>query len=88
MDASATEYMGGALVIFVTMSMPALLVAMAVGLIVAILQAATQIQDQSLPQTLKLIAVVAVFGLMSSALVAPLVGYADSLFLEFPALTR
>lgn len=88
MDASVTEYMSGALVIFVTMSMPALLAAMVTGLIIAVLQAATQIQDQSLPQTLKLIVVVAVFGLMSSALISPLVSYTSTIFTDFPLIVR
>ena len=88
MDASVTQYLSSALIIFVLMSLPARGAAMVVGLVVAVLQAATQIQDQSLPQTLKLMVVVAVFGLMSSALIAPLVSYAETLFTDFPMILR
>ena len=57
------------------------------GLIVGILQAATQIQDQTLPQTVKLLVVVAVLGLLSPLLAGPLIDHARRLFTEFPALT-
>lgn len=69
-------------------TMPPLLVAMIAGLIIAILQAATQIQDQTLPLTVKIIAVsltMAAFGVM---LTNPLIEFSRGVFLNFPALAR
>lgn len=70
------------------MSLPPLLGAMAVGLIVGILQAVTQVQDQSLPMTFKLLAVILVLTLGGPVLVVPLVRQASQLFDGFPTMTR
>ena len=88
MSGSVIASLTGALQIFVLMSLPVLGAAMVVGVLVAVLQAATQIQDQSLPQTLKLMVVVGVFAVLSGALIGPLVAYADTLFSEFPTMVR
>jgi type III secretion protein S len=69
-------------------TLPPLLVAMVAGLVIAILQAATQIQDQTLPLTVKIIAVsltMAVFGVL---LTNPLIEFSRSLFQQFPVLAR
>ncbi|MEM7620383.1 MAG: flagellar biosynthetic protein FliQ [Pseudomonadota bacterium] len=63
---------------------PPLLLATILGLCVSILQTITQIQDQSLPQTVKIIAIVSVFIFMGSSLTAPLYNSADLIFREFP----
>ena len=54
--------------------------ALAVGLLVGILQAVTQVQDQSLPMTAKLLLVVAVLALAGPVLAGPLVRQAERLF--------
>jgi type III secretion protein S len=69
-------------------SVPPLVVAMAVGLIIAILQAATQIQDQTLPLTVKVLAVGFTLSLFGAALTTPLVQNSMRIFDEFPAITR
>jgi type III secretion protein S len=86
-EASILSHMSTALMLFLTISLPPLIVALVCGLIVGILQAATQIQDQTLPQTAKLLAVVAVFVFLSPLLASPLLEHARRLFTDFPALT-
>jgi len=70
------------------MSLPPLLGAMAVGLVIGILQAVTQIQDQSLPIAFKLLAVILIVVLAGPLLVAPLVRQSGQLFDSFPTMTR
>lgn len=70
------------------MAMPPLLGAMAVGLAVGILQAVTQVQDQSLPMTAKLVLVVVVLVLAGPVLATPLVRQAERLFDSFNTLAR
>lgn len=60
--------------------LPLLLTAAAVGLIVAIFQGATQINDQSLPLTLKIAATAAVVALFGTALAEPLFSFAEQAF--------
>ena len=67
---------------------PPLIVAAAVGFVVALFQGVTQIQDQSLPLTLKILAVAAVFLLFGSALASPVFVLADEAFRIFPTATR
>jgi type III secretion protein S len=70
------------------MSLPPLVGAMVVGLTVGILQAVTQVQDQSLPVVFKLLIVIAVIAFAGPRLVTPLVQQAVQLFDSFPMLTR
>ncbi|AZO07402.1 MULTISPECIES: EscS/YscS/HrcS family type III secretion system export apparatus protein [unclassified Mesorhizobium] len=87
-----TEYsiitlMSQSLVVFMIWILPPLIASVVVGLVIGILQAATQIQDESLPLTVKLLVVVAVIGLFAPVLSAPLIELADQIFTEFPAMT-
>jgi type III secretion protein S len=70
------------------MSLPPLVGAMVVGLTVGILQAVTQVQDQSLPVVFKLLTVIAVIAFAGPLLVVPLVQQSVQLFDSFPMLTR
>ena len=70
------------------MSLPPLVGAMAVGLTVGILQAVTQVQDQSLPVVFKLLTVIAIIAFGGPLLVMPLVQQSVQLFDTFPMLTR
>lgn len=65
-----------------------LLAAMAVGLVVGILQAVTQVQDQSLPMTFKLLTVILLLLFGGSLLAVPLEREATEVFDSFPTLTR
>lgn len=72
-----------ALLMILILSAPPILVSMTVGLFVAILQAATQIQEQTLSFTVKLIAVVLILVLAGSWLGSQIMQFASSIFLNF-----
>jgi type III secretion protein S len=86
-ETSILSHMSTSLMLFMTLALPPLGAALIGGLVIGIVQAATQIQDQTLPLTVKLLIVVTVMGLFSPMLVGPLVEYAKQIFTEFPALT-
>jgi type III secretion protein S len=87
-EASIIDYFVKTLTVVMVFSLPPLIVAMVVGLIVSVLQAATQIQDQTLPLTIKLVAVVATLAMFGAVLAAPLVQYTNQVLADFPGLTR
>jgi type III secretion protein S len=74
--------------IVLLLALPPLLAAMTVGLIVGILQAVTQVQDQSLPVAIKLLVVIVILMFAGALLVQPLVRQSALLFDSFPAMTR
>ena len=76
------------LLLVLYLSAPVLGVAATVGLIVGLLQAVTQIQDQSLPQTLKLAAILITIILLGSTLSAALIRETRSVLDIFPAIAR
>jgi type III secretion protein S len=76
------------LLLVLYLSAPVLGVAAAVGLIVGLLQAVTQIQDQSLPQTLKLVAILLTIGLLGPLLATSLVHATRDIFDEFPVIAQ
>ncbi|OKO79005.1 translocation protein [Bradyrhizobium sp. NAS80.1] len=86
-EASILAHLSRSLVLFMIWVLPPLLAALVAGLGVGIIQAATQLQDQTLPLTVKLLVVVAVLVLFSPVLSAPLIEQAQQIFAEFPALT-
>jgi flagellar biosynthetic protein FliQ len=67
-------------------SAPLLLVALAVGLLVSIFQAATQINETTLSFIPKLLAVFLTLGLAGSWMLAQLTDYTRQLFTNLPAL--
>ncbi len=60
-----------------------LAVATGVGLIISFLQAVTQIQDQTLAQTVKIVAIGVTFLMMGSALTSPLLEASHTVFATF-----
>jgi type III secretion protein S len=74
-DASYT-----ALMLVLILSLPAVLASATVGLLVAIAQAVTQIQDQGVAQALKLIAVFITLALSSKWIATSIYHAADRLF--------
>jgi type III secretion protein S len=59
-NALVIDHLSRTLMLVLYLSAPPLVVATAVGLIVGLLQAVTQIQDQTLPRALKLVAILVV----------------------------
>ena len=74
------------LLLVLLLSAPPLLASMAVGLIVGVAQAATQIQDQALGFVPKLVVVLLVLAAMGPLLGAQLVRFTESLLLASPAI--
>jgi flagellar biosynthetic protein FliQ len=74
------------LLLVLLLSAPPLLASMAVGLVVGVVQAATQIQDQTLAFVPKLVIVMIVLGAMGPLLGAQLVRFTTALLLAIPTL--
>lgn len=72
-----------ALLLILILSAPPILISMALGLLVAIFQAATQIQEQTLSFTVKLIAVILTIMLMGGFLSSQIVSFANVIFSNF-----
>lgn len=83
-----TVKVNDALMTVLVLSGPALVAAVAVGLVVGILQAVTQIQDQTLPLTVKLIAILTVLIVFGPFMAGQIVAHASLVLAEFPVLTR
>lgn len=69
-------------------SSPALLIAIVIGFGVGLLQALTQIQDQTLPQAVKLIAVLVVLIVMGPLLAGQIVNLTNQLLDNFAVWSR
>lgn len=66
------------------LSGPAVLVALSVGLLISLIQATTQIQEQSLTFVPKLVGVFLTLALMGPWLMTQLVSFTRALFTGFP----
>jgi type III secretion HrpO family protein len=73
-----------ALMLILILSGPPIIISMVLGLFVAIFQAATQIQEQTLSFTIKLFAVVICIIVMGSWLSAEIFNFANNIFTNFP----
>lgn len=73
-----------ALLLILILSGPPILISMGFGLFVAIFQAATQIQEQTLSFTVKLVAVIMTLMLMGGFLSAQIMQFATTIFQNFP----
>jgi type III secretion HrpO family protein len=76
-----------ALMLVLVVAAPPVLTAALVGLLVAVFQATTQIQDQSVSQALKLGAVVVVLSISGSWMGTMIFRFGERLFSDFPAMT-
>jgi flagellar biosynthetic protein FliQ len=74
------------LLLVLLLSGPPLVASMVVGFVVSLLQAATQIQDQTLAFVPKLVVVMIVLAAMGPILGASLVRFSQALFLAIPAV--
>ncbi|MET3712679.1 type III secretion protein S [Sphingomonas trueperi] len=70
------------------LSAPPIIAASVVGLLVAIVQAATQLQEQTLQYTLKFFAIVISIFVTASLMAGTLYSYADSIFSGLAAVGR
>ena len=72
-----------ALLLILILSAPPILISMTLGVFVAIFQAATQIQEQTLSFTVKLVAVIVTIMLMGGFLSGQIMQFADAIFSNF-----
>jgi type III secretion protein S len=72
-----------ALLLILILSGPPVLISMVLGLFVAIFQAATQIQEQTLSFVVKLLAVILTLFIMGSWLGEVIMQYANNIFTNF-----
>ncbi len=68
------------------LSAPPIIAASVVGLLVAIVQAATQLQEQTLQYTLKFFAIVITILITASLMAGSLLAYGDAIFSGFPGM--
>lgn len=88
MNTEALQLTNQALWLVLVLSAPPVIVAAVVGLLIAIVQAATQIQEQTFQYALKFFAIVLTIFLTAGALGGTLYQYADRILSSLPALTR
>jgi flagellar biosynthetic protein FliQ len=77
-----------AITLTLLLSAPLLLIGMAVGLLIAIFQATTQIQEMTLTFVPKIVAVMLALLFFSSWMLIKMTDYTQDLFLSIPYLIR
>lgn len=82
------SYLSQALYLTLWLSLPTILVASIVGTLFSLLQALTQIQEQTLSFAVKLIAVGVVLALTSRWMGVEMYHYTMAIFENFPTLVR
>jgi len=86
MNADFVQLTYDALWLVLILSAPPIVVAAVAGLLVAVVQAATQIQEQTLQYTVKFFSIVLTLFLTASLLGGSLYRFGDRVFTQFPAL--
>lgn len=77
-----------ALTTMLLLGMPVLLVILAIGLLIGIFQAATQINEMTLSFIPKLVGMAATLAIAGPWMLKTIVNYTQTLFLNIPALLR
>ena len=77
-----------ALWLVLLLSAPPILVASIVGLLVAFIQAATQLQEQTFVYSVKFVAIVITLFIAASVVGGTLFHFSERLFTQFPALVK
>jgi type III secretion protein S len=88
MNDTVVQLVRQALWLVLVLSAPPILAASVVGLLVAFLQAATQLQEQTLTYTVKFVTVCLTLMLTASVIGTSLYHFADRLFTTFPLLAH
>lgn len=88
LDAQAVSLMNEALWLVLILSAPPIIAASVVGLLIAIVQSATQLQEQTLQYTAKFLAIVVTIFLTAALLGGTLYRFGDRVFTDFPAMVR
>lgn len=77
-----------ALFLVLILTAPPVLAALVVGLVISILQATTQIQEQTLTFVPKLVTVLAVLAFMGAQMMEQLITFTSKLFERFPFVVQ
>ena len=88
LNPDAIQLMNRGLWLVLVASGPPILLAAAAGLVVAILQAATQLQEQTTQYAAKFAAVVIALALFGATIGSAIYRYTDQIFSNFPGLIR
>ena len=83
----ALQQITEAMVLVMLLSLPPILVASVVGILISLLQALTQVQEQTVSFAIKLIAVGITIAAMAGLLGSEMVNFATKLFTDFPTMT-
>jgi len=75
-----------ALWLVLLLSAPPIIVASIVGLVVAFLQAATQLQEQTFAYTVKFIAIIVTIAVTASLVGGTLLNFSERVFRQFPGI--
>jgi type III secretion protein S len=77
-----------ALWLVLILSAPPIIVASIVGVFVALIQAATQIQEQTIQYTLKFFAIIVTIAVTASLLGGTLYKFTNQIFTDFPGMVN
>lgn len=77
-----------ALIMVLILAVPVLAAGMVVGLVISILQATTQVQEQSLTFVPKLIATFVVLVVLTPWIINVMTGYTSEIFAKLPSVVR
>jgi type III secretion protein S len=83
----ALHQLSESMVLVLLLSLPPILVASVVGIFISLLQALTQIQEQTVSFAIKLVAVALTIAGMASLFGSEILKYTLKLFNEFPRMT-
>ncbi|WP_294641448.1 type III secretion system export apparatus subunit SctS [uncultured Aureimonas sp.] len=83
----ALQQIQEAMLLTMVLSLPPIIVASVVGILVSLLQALTQIQEQTVSFAIKLIAVAFTIAAMAGLLGSEMVNFSIKLFDGFPSMT-
>lgn len=82
----ALFYLTESMMLTMILSMPPIIVASVIGIVVSLIQALTQVQEQTLSFAIKLVAVAITIVAMSGLLGAQMLNYTLKLFNDFPQI--
>jgi type III secretion HrpO family protein len=87
-QAAIVDLTGQALILVLVLSLPPIIIATVVGVLVSLIQALTQVQEQTLGFAVKLIVVAIVLLVTASWTGAEMYKFTEHIFTSFPTLTR
>lgn len=87
-DSFALQVFRDAMMVVLLISLPILVAGMVVGLIISILQATTQVQEQSLTFVPKLVAVLLALVVLAPWILNVMVGYTAEVYGKIPLMVK